>query len=48
MRFRGIDFGLDMRDGKSDVKIMRPKKWFLSQVGDDNEAMREAIENPQR
>jgi len=38
VRYKGLDFGLDMRDGKSDLKILRPKKWFLEQLELDDSA----------
>jgi hypothetical protein len=44
VRYKALDFALDMTEGKSDLKILRPKKWFLEQLGPEDTAMREVLE----
>jgi len=44
VRYKALDFGLDMTGGKSDLKILRPKKWFLEQLGPEDTAMRAVLE----
>ena len=36
LRYKKLDLGLDVENGKSDLKILRPKKWALEQPGLDH------------
>jgi hypothetical protein len=48
VRYKGLDLGLQMEDGKSDLKVLRPKKWFLEQLGPEDEEMRAIVEERMR
>ena len=32
VRYKGLDIGVGLKDGKRNLKLFRPKKWFLSQL----------------
>ena len=45
LRYKLLDVGLDLHDGKRDLKILRPKKWFLEQLELDDSSQIELPES---